>query len=311
MGANELRALLAHKRSLLPPGTTALRWHDFELDGLDDVSVDLFGDVAVLSLYDGWPPEREAELAQQLFAAGQLTAVYVKRRPKEAKRQANEQGDRLAPVAPLLGNGVDALTISENGVQFEIRPPNGLSVGLYLDARDARAWVRAHAAQKSVLNLFAYTCGFGLLARLGGARRAVNVDLSRKVLDWGRRNYELNGVSTDDRDFIAGDSFDWLKRFAKKGDVFDLIVLDPPSFATSSKSRFLAGKDYPRLVQAAVSALAPGGTVVACCNLATAAAPELDLWVKRGGLSLISQRFGASPVDYRQPSALKVAIASR
>src|SRR5207248_9319272 len=101
------------------------------------------------------------------------------------------------------------------------------SVGLYLDAREVRAWVREHAAGKLALNCFSYTCGYAVAALAGGARRVVNVDISRRVLDWGAENAELNGQAVSRRDYIAGDVFEWLDRFAKKGEVFDLVILDP------------------------------------------------------------------------------------
>jgi 23S rRNA (cytosine1962-C5)-methyltransferase len=141
--------------------------------------------------------------------------VYVKRRPREAR---NANAEQLAPPLPIAGETVETLIAQELGVKFEIRPGNGLSVGLYLDARDARAWVRANAKGARVLNTFSYTCGFGVAAAAGGAARVLNVDRSRKVLDWGERNYRHNGLEPQRRDFVAGDAFDWIARLKKKGE---------------------------------------------------------------------------------------------
>jgi 23S rRNA (cytosine1962-C5)-methyltransferase len=257
--------------------TDAFRWID-----RPTYTVDLFAAVAVLSTY---ADVDERALTKELTAQRQLRAIYVKRRPKQAHGADSAE---LAPPEPLWGEGVEVLVAQERGMRFEIRPANGLSVGLYVDAADARAWVRAHAAGKTVLNLFSYTCGFGVAAMLGGAVRVANVDRSRKVLDWGERNYALNALKPNRRDFISGDAFEWLKRLKKKGERFDLVVLDPPSFATAERSRFSAATDYPKLLR---DAAALGGTVLACCNLEDA---PMDRWIAQIGLRAL-ERVSARP----------------
>ena len=132
--------------------------------------------------------------------------------------------------------------------------------------RDTRAWVQAQAAGRTVLNCFAYTCGFGLAAWRGGAARAVNVDVSRRYLDWGRANAERNGFAPPATDLIFGDVFDWLRRFARRGQTFDLVILDPPSYATTRQTRFSVERDYAGLVALAAPLVAPGGELLACAN---------------------------------------------
>jgi 23S rRNA (cytosine1962-C5)-methyltransferase len=296
---------LARRRARLAPDTEAFRWVDEEVPA---VTVDLFGAVAVLSLYREFSAAEEAALADALWATTPLEALYLKRRPREARKVANERPETLAPPLPLRGRPVESLQVRELGVPFEIRPANGLSVGLYLDAREARGWVREHAAGRRVLNLFSYTCGFGLAARLGGATRAVNIDASRKVLDWGEANLLLSGVQPDRRDFISGDAFDWLKRLAKKGDQFDLVVMDPPGFANTATSRFTAARDYHRLVEAVLPVAAPGATLLAMCNVEALSAHDFDAQLTRGlaGREFrLSSRFGASEIDFRAPGTLK------
>ncbi len=288
-----LAEALARRLERLPEGTTCFRWIDGEIPG---VTVDRFGRVAVLSLYRDAPDEQE--IAEALGAT--VESVYVKRRPREARKLANEAPELLAPLLPIVGKPVEAITVSELGAQFEIRPGNGLSVGLYLDARDARAWVRANSTGRTVLNTFSYTCGFGVAARLGGAKRAVNVDASRKVLDWGEQNHSLNSLSVDRYDFVSGDTFDWLGRFAKKGESFDLVILDPPGFATTKTSRFTAERDYHRLVEAAAKVTAPGGVLLAMCNVAQSERAFSEQ-ISRGLVGRKSRevtRFGASEIDF-------------
>jgi 23S rRNA (cytosine1962-C5)-methyltransferase len=141
-----------------------------------------------------------------------------------------------------------------------------LSTGLFLDMREARAGVRRLAAGRSLLNCFAYTCAFGVAALAGGATQAVNLDISKRYLDWGRENYARNGLEAAPTDFIFGDVFDWLKRFGRAGRRFDLVILDPPSYATTRQTRFAVERDYDRLVALAAPVVAPGGTLLACAN---------------------------------------------
>ncbi|MBX7099126.1 MAG: class I SAM-dependent methyltransferase [Myxococcaceae bacterium] len=303
----DVRALRAalDARATLAGG--AYRWVDGEHDG---VTVDLFGDVAILSFYRPSDDALERAWASGLLEAGGARSVYVKRRPKEARRAANESLEALAPVTPLLGPPVESLTAQELGVPFLIRPANGLSVGLYLDARELRRRVRARASGLRVLNLFAYTCGFGVAARLGGAAEVVNVDLSRRVLDWGEENYRLNGLAPSAGEFRAAEAFGELKLLAKRGRQFDLAIVDPPSFSTTKGERFSAEKDHGRLLQAVGTVLAPGGTVYACSNLDRWSLPEVE---RRSVAALAAlgaravDRFGAPPLDFdARPSRLKV-----
>src|SRR5208282_3924125 len=136
--------------------------------------------------------------------------------------------------------------ILENGVRYEMSFREGYSVGLFLDQRDnRRRFLTGHIAadfpllnsaicnpQSAILNCFAYTCGFSVCAARAGAR-TTSLDLSKKYLEWGRRNFALNGLDPAAHDFIYGDAFDWLRRLAKKGRRFDAVLLDPPTFSQS------------------------------------------------------------------------------
>jgi 23S rRNA (cytosine1962-C5)-methyltransferase len=184
--------------------------------------------------------------------------------------QGNVLDDRarraLVPIEPLIGQAVDRVEVVENGSRFIIRPAEGLNPGLFLDMREAREFVHAGAAGKSVLNCFAHTCAFGVAALRGGAARVLNLDMSRHYLDWGRENVELNGFATAPTDFVKGDVFDWLKRFGRRGQKFDVVILDPPSYATTHATRFAVEQDTARLVALAAQVMQPGGTLIACTN---------------------------------------------
>jgi 23S rRNA (cytosine1962-C5)-methyltransferase len=299
------------------PRTTAYRLVNGEADGVPDVTVDVFEHLYVVSLYSDFSPAQEQALLDAAETAWAPRSLYLKRRPKEARHLANVAKEQLAPEVAARGESLESLVALENGLRFLIRPGQGLSVGLYLDMRDTRAWLAGEVRGLTVLNLFSYTCGFGVAATAGGAKRVLNIDASRRVLDWGEENARLNGQPVDRYDYVAGDVFEWLGRLAKKGETFDVVVADPPSFATTRTSRFSAAKDYALLAEAAAKVVAPGGRLVACCNLATLASRRFEAMVTegvsraerkgRGGLSL-----GPSSVDFpatpEHPAALKVRV---
>jgi 23S rRNA (cytosine1962-C5)-methyltransferase len=262
------------------PDTTIYRLINAAGDGLPGLTVDRFGNALVASLYDdddALPPRPiPGGLAAMLAAAAGAAAVYVRYRPKQASRVPEDELSSLAPAAPVFGpdlvapqaSAEPALLAAEEGLSYSLRLDEGLSVGLFADMRESRARVRAWAEGKTVLNTFAYTCGFGLAGLAGGAARALNLDLSRRWLAWGQENYRLNGFEPDDRDFVFGDVFDWLARFARRGETFDLVILDPPSFSKTKSGRFSVAKDYAQLAEIAARVVAPGGQLLACANLA-------------------------------------------
>ena len=162
--------------------------------------------------------------------------------------------------------------VTEDGAQYKVHVLRGQNHGLFLDMAEGRRWVRLHVAAHPktyafrVLNLFAYTCAFSVVALQAGARQVVNVDMSQGALAIGQQNHRLNG-------FVSGVSFlshDIFKTWGKitRGGPYDLIVLDPPSY---QKGSFVATKDYARLVRRLPELLAPEGHALICLN-----APELD-----------------------------------
>src|SRR5215813_13573543 len=302
------RALLARaleRRAPLREGgrTTAFRWLNGAADGTPSLTLDLFGDVGVLSTYDAQDPAPVADAAMALLP---LRAVYAKARPREAGTLRGEERAERAPVLPLRGEPVEVVEVREQGLAFRIRPGEGLAVGLYLDMREARGWVRSHARGRTLLNCFAYTGAFGIAARAGGAARAVDVDLSRRSLAWAEENARLNGQSPPPGDRVAGDAFDWLRRLGKRGERFEAVVLDPPGFARGRAGTFSSARDWPGLVALAAPLVAPGGWLLAACNVAALSGRRFEAalaeGVRRAGRTAEEvARPGASEIDFPTP----------
>ncbi len=164
-----------------------------------------------------------------------------------------------------------------------------------------------------VLNAFAYTCGFSVCAAKAGAR-TTSLDLSKKYLDWGKRNFALNHLDLAGHEFIYGDAFDWLRRLAKKQRLYDVVLLDPPTFSQSKESGvFRADKDYSQLVAAALPLLRTGGVLFASTNAADWPPEEFLATVEQAihaaHRKIIQRHYVPQPVDFpssrAEPAYLK------
>jgi 23S rRNA (cytosine1962-C5)-methyltransferase len=270
-GWRERLAVAARARYELVRGgdTTAFRLANEGADGLPrGVAVDLYGPYAVVHVHDaaGRAPYLDA-LADGLEALG-VRGVYVKYHPRGASTLADPGRDDIAPATPLRGEAApESLWVKEAGLRLLCRLGAGLATGLYLDQRDNRARVRAAAAGRSVLNLFAYTGAFSVAAAAGGARRTATVDVSRPALAWAAENLRANGF-VDERQHrvVRDDALVFLRRAAVRGDRYDLIIVDPPSFATTKASRFVVDQDAGTLLASTFAVAAPGALVLACTN---------------------------------------------
>jgi 23S rRNA (cytosine1962-C5)-methyltransferase len=250
--------------------TTAYRLVNGAGDGLPGITLDRYGEALVLNCYDPQLEPGHPVLKLLIEELGRIWpdwSIYGKFRPRQASNLAQtEEKDTVAPELPLRGPHWPEVTIRENGLLYLIRPGDGLSPGLFLDMREVRARLAGLAQDKTVLNCFAFTGAFGLVAATHGASRAVNLDAGQRVLDWAKENYRLNDLKPDDYDFVTGDVFDWLTRFNRRGQKFELVILDPPSFSTVKKTRWSAERDYGELAALASKSVTSGGVLVTCTN---------------------------------------------
>jgi 23S rRNA (cytosine1962-C5)-methyltransferase len=246
--------------------TTAFRLLHGEGDGVAGIAVDVYGEHLVVHFFSSEALAQKDAILDALSAFGPR-GIYLKAHPKQSNTLVDPRTPDLAPAMPVRGDAAgDPIVVREGGLAFLVRLGDGLKTGIFLDQRDNRRRVRELAKGKRVLNLFAYTCAFTVAAAAGGARETVSVDSSKGPLEWGQKNLEENGLLGTSHQMITDDALVWLKHAAKRSDRYDLILLDPPSYATTKSSRFSAADDYPALAARALALLAPGGSMLACTN---------------------------------------------
>ncbi len=242
--------------------------------GCEQWSLDVYPPVFVLTSF---APATEEELAAigaalqtrwaQIAPAGEpLNWVFQHR--GEALRMEGRSETRL-----MAGAVPEPHIVTEAGARFRVHVLRGQNHGLFIDMAEGRRWVRDFAAARKddryglkVLNLFAYTCAFSVVALQAGARQVVNVDMSHGAIGIGQQNHQLNGITTG-AVFLPHDIFSSWGKINRSGP-YGLVIVDPPSY---QKGSFVATKDYGRLMRRLPDLLAPGGRALLCLN-----APELS-----------------------------------
>ena len=215
--------------------------------------------------------ERDAALAaiDAAHAPTAASSVY------EIVTRVDRSRGGQPPPKLIRGPGVAGpFEVLEHGTAFRVElGEKKLSTGLFLDQRPQRLWLRRHAANLTVLNLFAHAGAYSAAAAAGGAARTLSVDCDRNWLAYLAPSLEANGVANGPRepvgevhDCIYGDCFDWLKRLAKRGETFDVVILDPPSTSTVNKKRWSAARDYGALATLAAPLVAPNGRLFCTTN---------------------------------------------
>ena len=253
-------------RAFEAEGTSAHR-----LCTIDDAWVERFGSDVLISFKSDAARDR---LLAELKDWASSTNVEIDRLFGRFLPKRNEE--RETPKL-LQGSETTSLQtiVAENGLKFGIDFSAGYSVGLFVDQRENRRFVR-QAKPRKILNCFAYTCSFSVAAAAVGAQ-TVSVDLSKKSLARGRENFVLNQLSTDGHQFIADDVRLVVRRLARRGVKFDLIVLDPPTFSrTKGGAAFHVETDFEELIGAAVEIAEPEARILLSTNCETLNAQALE-----------------------------------
>ncbi|MES2855874.1 MAG: class I SAM-dependent methyltransferase, partial [Bdellovibrionota bacterium] len=215
-----------------------------------------------------------------------------------ATENANANVERLAKMKSCTTSDL-TWTAREQELVFEL--VNESAPGLYLDQRLLRNWVKQNSFQKSVLNLFSYTCGFALAAKAGGASSIASVDKSKTALARGKRNFELNGFSLEAAKFMASDSLDFLELGVKKSFTHDLVICHVPSFHRREKGSFRIEKDLEMLVGMCLKSLSTNGQLLLLTNARQVFAADLrrtiEKVIKESGLQNFKIEFILPSLD--------------
>jgi 23S rRNA G2069 N7-methylase RlmK/C1962 C5-methylase RlmI len=247
-------------------GIEALRLYDRDIPEVP-LALDRYGDELLMALYER-PYEKDEELEEEWLslmskaAAEALGLDGSKVHRKKRKRQRGEE------QYEKLSREKEELRIREGGLSFIVNLSDYLDTGLFLDHRITRALVRSQSEGKRVLNLFSYTGSFSVYSASGGASETTSVDLSSTYLSWARRNLELNGFSPERHRLIRSDVASFLSAACARGEKWELIVVDPPTFSNSKASErdFDIAEDWPALLGACMRVLALQGVLYFSTN---------------------------------------------
>ena len=255
--------------------TTAFRLFNQEGDGFGGLTVDLYGDYAVFSWYNSYVYQIRkviSEAFRQVFP--EVLGAYEKIRFKGLDYESAHVYGQEAP---------DFFTVLENGVLYQVFMNDGLMTGIFLDQHEVRgSLVDGLAMGKSLLNMFSYTAAFSVAAAMGGASQTTSVDLAKRSRELSQAHFQANGISTGDHRFIVMDVFEYFKYAKRKGLTYDVIVLDPPSFARNKKQTFSVAKDYHKLISQSLEILNPGGIIIASTNAANVSRQKFIEQIDKG-----------------------------
>ena len=239
--------------------TNAYRLVNSYGDGLPEVTIDVYNKNLLVQYFKSYEKHSKENICNALNDILAPESITEKTRLK-----GEEIKTHLVSGKEIPGD----FAVLENDIKFNISLLEGGGTGLFLDQRNNRKKMQAIAKGKEVLNCFCYTSSFSIYAKIGGATRTTNIDLSKKAIEWSKKNFLLNQLDVNDHEFIVGDVWEWLRRFQKKGRTFDVIIIDPPSFSTSKTTVFTAEKDIPELIGAGLDILREDGILVFSTNIA-------------------------------------------
>ena len=255
--------------------TTAFRLFNQEGDGFGGLTVDLYGDYAVFSWYNSYVYQIRkviSEAFRQVFP--EVLGAYEKIRFKGLDYESAHVYGQEAP---------DFFTVLENGVLYQVFMNDGLMTGVFLDQHEVRgSLVDGLAMGKSLLNMFSYTAAFSVAAAMGGASQTTSVDLAKRSRELSQAHFQANGINIDDHRFIVMDVFEYFKYAKRKDLTYDVIVLDPPSFARNKKQTFSVAKDYHKLISQSLEILNQGGIIIASTNAANVSRQKFTEQIDKG-----------------------------
>lgn len=250
--------------------TTCFRLFNSDTDGIKGLTIDRYGEYLLVQFFEKALFDDESGILSVITSsAGSLPVsvdgILLKNRAKAPV--GNRELFELRKSRFVEGQlPPEDYTVLQNGIAASVDLLYGQNTGVFLDMRSVRDRLPDyyHIFDR-MLNLFCYTALFSVHALKNGVTHAVNVDLSKAFLKRAGRNYELNNIHYDNRDFLRDDAFHWIKRFTKMNKEFSYIVLDPPTFSKNKKEYFSVKKNFPRYIEG-ISKIAPEGYLLSAIN---------------------------------------------
>ena len=275
--AKKFQEALRRREALFrDPDTTAFRVFNGEGDGIGGITIDYYDGFYVISWYSEGIYTFRDTVIQAFMNSADVKGLYEKKR-FAVKGTYIEDDDFAAGERASF-----PLMVKENGISFPIYLNDGAMVGVFLDQRHVRKTIRdKYAKGKKVLNTFSYTGAFSAAAALGGAVKTTSVDLANRSKSKTIEMFSVNGIDFEAQDIIVEDVFNYFKYAVRKQLTFDMVILDPPSFARSKKHTFSARKDYPELLAQAIQITEKNGIIVASSNCSTFSMKKFKDFIKK------------------------------
>jgi 23S rRNA (cytosine1962-C5)-methyltransferase len=282
-----IRHAVALRQIFDPTFTNAYRLIQAEGDGLPGLVVDRYADFLVAQVHTYGMEQLWSLLIAPLLEETGVKGIVL-RNDSQARRR---EGLAVEEPVVVMGEVPDQVLIRENGVQFQVDLRQGQKTGFFLDQRDKREALRKYArGSKRVLNCFSYSGGFSVYAALSDHEtRTTSVDVSAPAIEAAYQHFLLNGLKLDTHAFVVADVFEYLEDVQRRGEQFDVVVLDPPAFAKTQGARSQALKAYRRLNTLGMQVLRAGGILLTCSCSGVIGMDDL-----LGAVSLSAQRLHRS-----------------
>ena len=263
--ANKIKSAIKYREEFYTNNkTTAFRAFNGEGDGIGGFTIDYFDGFYLITWYSLGIYEFKDDILEALKNSVKFKGIYQKKRFDTKGKYLKDESDFvMGEQAPT------PIIAKENDVNFAIYLDDGPMVGVFLDQREVRKIIRdKYAKEKTLLNTFSYTGAFSVFASLGGATKTTSVDLANRSRHKTQEQFKINNIDVDTQEIIVEDVFNYFKYAVKKEKLFEIVVLDPPSFARSKKHTFSVAKDYVKLLKEAIQITNKGGLIVASTNYA-------------------------------------------
>ena len=283
----------------------AYRWLFGEGDGLAGITVDIYEEYAVVQTYMEGASTLLDWLVKALIAVAPLQGILWRTKHQEGLENESPQESKTQLLWGKAPKG--NITVKEHGLLFQVNLQTGQKTGLFLDHRENRRFVGEISQGKTVLNCFSYTGAFSLYALRGGANHVTSVDIGKNLAAVADSNVRLNQFDSDRHTFVTADCFDVLHRYAQEQKIFDIVILDPPTFAKSKQNRFAAIRAYTKLNALALKCVAPNGLLVSA-SCTSQVSPEAFKEMLASAAALSDRRIqilheAGQPLDHPVPAA--------